>query len=56
VAEDGELWAQKRCESKPPLKALQSHSYITKNPRVACGSPLGVKPHLDPDERSFNEK
>jgi hypothetical protein len=26
------------------------------HPRVAHGSPLGVKPHPDPDERSVNEK
>jgi hypothetical protein len=56
VAEDGELWAQKRCESKPPLTALQSRAYITTNLRAACGSPLGIKPHPDPDERSVNEK
>jgi hypothetical protein len=56
VAEDGELRAQKRCESKPPLTAPQSRAYITTNLRATCGSPLGVKPHPDPDERSINEK
>jgi hypothetical protein len=56
VAEGGELRAQKWCESKPPLTAPQSRAYITSNPRAACGNPLGIKPHPDPDERSVNEK
>jgi hypothetical protein len=55
VAEGGELWAQKWCESKPPLMAPQSRAYIMTNPRAACGRPLGIKPHCNP-EVSVNEK
>jgi hypothetical protein len=56
VAEGGELQAQKRCESKPLMKASQSHAYITTNSRATHGRPLGVKPHLDPWERSINKR
>jgi hypothetical protein len=56
VAEGGELRAQKWCESKPSLIAPQSCAYIASNLREAHGSPLVIKPHPDPDERSVNEK
>jgi hypothetical protein len=52
----GELRAQKWCESKPPLIALQSHAYIMKNPRAARGSPLGIELRPNLDGRSVNEK
>jgi hypothetical protein len=52
----GEFLTQKRCKSKPPLMAPQSRAYMTTNMRATCGSPLGVKPHPDPDEGSINEK
>jgi hypothetical protein len=56
VAEGGELWAQKRCKSKPPLTALQSRSHLASNLKVARGNSLRIKPHPDPDEGSVNEK
>jgi hypothetical protein len=56
VAVGGELRAEKWCKSKPPLMALQSHADMTTNPRAARGSPLGIKPQPDLDERSVNEK
>jgi hypothetical protein len=56
VAFGGELRAQKWCKSKPPLTTPQSRAYMTTNPRATCGNPLGVKPHLDPDEKPVNEK
>jgi hypothetical protein len=56
VAEGGELRAQKRCGSKPPLMAPQSRAYIMSNPRATRGHPLGVKPRSDPEEDSVNEK
>jgi hypothetical protein len=56
VAEGGELRAQKRCESKPPLTAPQSRAYIMTNPRATRGHPLGVKPHPDPEERSIKKR
>jgi hypothetical protein len=56
VEEGGELRSQKWCESKPPLKAMQLRTYITSNPRAARGNPLGIRPHLDLDEGSVNEK
>jgi hypothetical protein len=56
VVEGGELWAQKRCESKLLMTALQSHAYITKNLRATRGHPLGVKPHPDFEERSIKKK
>jgi hypothetical protein len=54
--EGGGLWVQKLCGSKMPLTAPQSCDYIASNPRVARGTPLGVEPCPDPDERSVNEK
>jgi hypothetical protein len=54
--EGGELWAQKWCESKPPLMALQSRAYIMSNPRAVRGRPLGIKPHPDPDEDQLMKK
>jgi hypothetical protein len=56
VVEGGGLWAQKQCESKLPLMALQSRAHITSNPRETRDNPLGIKPHPDPDEGSVNEK
>jgi hypothetical protein len=56
VVEGGELWAQKWCESKPPLTDPQSRAYIMINPRVVNGRPLGIKPRPDPKERSFKER
>jgi hypothetical protein len=50
------LWAQKWCESKPPLKAPQSHAHIASNPKSTCGIPPGIKPHPSPNEGSVNEK
>jgi hypothetical protein len=34
----------------------QSRTYKISNPRAMHGSPLGIKPHFDPDERLVNEK
>jgi hypothetical protein len=56
VAEDGELWAQKQCESKLPLMAPQSRAYISSNPRAMHGGPLGIEPRPDPEEDSVNGK
>jgi hypothetical protein len=47
MAECSGLWAQKRCEFKPLLTALQSRAHIVSNPRVASGHPLGTKPRPD---------
>jgi hypothetical protein len=55
--EGGELRAQKRCGSKPPLMTPQSCAYSTSNLRATCGSlPLGVEPRPDPEEKSVNER
>jgi hypothetical protein len=56
VAKGGGLWAQKWCESKPPLTAPQSCAYIESNPRAMHYIPLGVNPHPESDKRSVNEK
>jgi hypothetical protein len=56
VAKGGELRAQKRCGSKPPLTAPQSHAYSTSNPRAARSIPLGIEPRPDPEENSVNER
>jgi hypothetical protein len=47
VAEGGVLRAQKRCEFKPLLTALQSCAHLVFNPREARGRPLGTKPCPD---------
>jgi hypothetical protein len=52
----GELRAQKRCGSKPPLTAPKSCAYIESNPRASCGGPLGIEPHPNPEEDSVNGK
>jgi hypothetical protein len=39
-----------------PWKLPQSRAYIGSNLRAAHGKKLGVKPHLDPKEKSVNEK
>jgi hypothetical protein len=56
VAEGGELRAQKRCGSKPPLMAPQSCAYIMTNPTATRGRPLGVKSCPDPEEDLVNGK
>jgi hypothetical protein len=38
-----------------PWKPLQSRAYIGPNLKAVCGNKLGVRPHLDPEEKSVNE-
>jgi hypothetical protein len=57
VVEGGELWAQNRCGSKPPLTAPHSRSYKMTNPRATRGRPLGIKPPYDLEKKkTVNEK
>jgi hypothetical protein len=39
-----------------PWQLPQSHAYIGPNPREVCGNKLNVKNHLDPKEKSINER
>jgi hypothetical protein len=54
--EGGGLRNQKRCYSKLPLTTPQAHAHIASNTKAMCGIPLGIKPHLGPDEGLANEK
>jgi len=38
------------------LRRPHNHFLIKSYTRAACGSPLGIKPHPDPDEGPVNEK
>jgi hypothetical protein len=56
VEVSGELWSQKWSGSKPPLKAPHSRAHKVSNLRVACGIPLGINPHPDPNEGLVNKR
>jgi hypothetical protein len=56
VAEGGEFRAQKRCGSKPLLAAPKSHAHSELNRIAACGHPLVIKPHPNPEDKSVNEQ
>jgi hypothetical protein len=47
----GVVWIQ-----TSPWQLPQSHAYIGSNLRAAHGNKLGVRPRLDPKEKSVNER
>jgi hypothetical protein len=53
MVEAGELWAQKKCDSKLILMAPQSRAHIESYPRASCGHPLSIKSRCDPERRKL---
>jgi hypothetical protein len=56
VAEGGEFQDQKRCGYKPLSTNKKSCAHSMLNRIAACGHPLVIKTHPNPEEKSVNEQ